>query len=60
MHAHGLPGRLWIAAHNCVEDALVVELAALRAARHLEDALALLAQQVDDRVNQRGNERVLL
>ena len=43
---------------DCFENALVVMLPALRAAFHPEDSQALFAQQSNDGIDQRKNNRV--
>ena len=40
------------------QDALVMKLPALRPAVHIKNAAALLAQQPDDRIKERKNQRI--
>ncbi len=48
MGAHTVPGSFWVFRHDRVHHALVVLLPALRSARHGEDQLALIAEQIEN------------
>src|SRR5580704_7190154 len=58
MSAHRTTGRLRIATFYGLENALVMNLPALRAAFDVEDFHALLPQQADDGIDQRKNQRI--
>ena len=58
MGAHRAPCHLGVAALDRLENALVMNLSALWSAFHIEDSYALLAQQSNDGINQRKNERI--
>src|SRR5579859_926055 len=58
MSTHGLPGALGVAMLYGFENSFVVNLASLRIAGNAEDAQALLAQEADNRVEQREDQRI--
>ena len=58
MRAHRAPCHLGIAPLDRLENALVMDLSALWSAFHIEDSYALLAQQSDDGIDQRKNQRI--
>ena len=59
MRPHRLAGRLGIGMHDRRKDLLVMILAVLRAVAGHTDQPALLVEQVDDRVEQGQNNRIM-
>src|SRR5258708_2060669 len=58
MLAHGFAGVFSLALFDCCKDLFVVNLAALGASGNFKDAEALFAQQSDDGIDQRKNDRI--
>jgi hypothetical protein len=58
MSLHRLPRLLSVAPLHCVEDPLVMNLAALGTARHFKNSQALFPQQSNDRIDQRKDQRI--
>jgi len=59
MGAHRFAGFFRIAMLNRLKNAFVMKLSAVRAARHLENAQALLAKKTDDRIQKRENQGIV-
>src|ERR1700733_2600580 len=58
MGTHRFPGCLLVASLDRREDALVMELSALRSSSYVENPAALLAKKTDNRIEQGENQRI--
>src|SRR5580692_12655416 len=58
MGTHRFPGCLLVASLDRREDALVMELSALRSSSYVENPAALLAKKTDNRIQEGENKRI--